>query len=384
MALGNAVTGVADDVATSYWNPAGLAQLRTLELAAMGATLFEDTQYGFVSLGLPTDNFGTFSLGGTFVNSGSFERASLFEDLGEEFSESESIFSLGYARGSGRFAWGVALKTVSQSIGGARGSGFGADLGLYFRPARNASFGLAVQNALAPELTLDQDPERLARTYRAGAGLRFFSSRFLVLSDISKTENQDVSVHSGLEAWPRQGFGLRSGYDASTEQLAFGGGMRWQNWQFDYTHLAHELGGTHILSATLRFGVPYGVKLNRDKALFSPSGEDRQVHFDIETAVRGEIESWELVIADAEGTQIKTISGNGAPPDGIVWDGDDDNGRLVADGGYLVRVVIHDDLGEQWEYDTSVEIMGFRDRTRKPIKIEISGEQLPPAGGQDR
>ena len=37
LALGNAVTGVADDVATSYWNPAGLAQLRTLELVATGA-----------------------------------------------------------------------------------------------------------------------------------------------------------------------------------------------------------------------------------------------------------------------------------------------------------------------------------------------------------
>jgi hypothetical protein len=384
LALGNAVTGVADDVATAYWNPAGLAQLRTLELSAMGASLFEDTQYGFVSLGLPTNNFGTFSLGGTFVRSGGFERATLFEDFDEEFSEAEQMFSVGYARGSGRFAWGVALKSVSQSIGGASGSGFGADLGLYFRPARNASFGFAVQNAMAPQITLDQQSERLARTYRAGAGLRFFGSRFLVLTDVAKTEFQDLTVQSGLELWPRQGFGLRSGYDASTQQLAIGGGMRWGNWQFDYTHLAHDLGRTNIVSATLRFGVPYGVKVKRDRALFSPSGEDREVRFDIETAVRGQIDSWELEIEDREGNPIRTLSGNGPPPGEIVWSGDDDNGRLVTDGSYLVRMVIIDDLGEHWEFDTSVEVMGFRDRTRKPVRIEISGEPNPPAGGQDR
>ena len=40
-----------------------------------------------------------------------------------------------------------------------------------------------------------------------------------------------------------------------------------------------------------------GVKVDRDKALFSPSGSDRSVHFDIETAVRGAIESWRVEIA---------------------------------------------------------------------------------------
>jgi len=57
LALADAVVGLSDDVATAYWNPAGNATLRTMELTGMGATLFEDTQYGLVSLGLPTDRF---------------------------------------------------------------------------------------------------------------------------------------------------------------------------------------------------------------------------------------------------------------------------------------------------------------------------------------
>ena len=38
LALGNAVAGLADDAATSYWNPAGFASLRTMELAAIVAS----------------------------------------------------------------------------------------------------------------------------------------------------------------------------------------------------------------------------------------------------------------------------------------------------------------------------------------------------------
>jgi len=383
LALGNAVTGVADDVAMAYWNPAGLAQLRTHELVATGVQLFEETRYAFASVGMPTDSYGTFSFGGTFVNSGGFERASLFEDLDEEFSESDGAFTVGYARGSNRLAVGVALKSITQNIGGASGSGFGADVGLYYRPAREASFGLAVQNVLAPELTLEQESERLARTMRAGAGLRFMNNRLLLLTDVVKTEYQDLSIHGGFEVWPSSGMGLRSGYDAATEQLAFGAGVRWLNWQFDYAYLGHELGGTNILSATLRFGIPYGIQMRQDRQLFSPSGADRQVEFEIQTAVSSAIESWEMVISDADGRALKRQRGNGPPPAAVTWDGADDNGRLVGDGTYQVQVVILDDLGERWQYGTSVEVMGFRDRTRKPITIEISGESPSPNGGGD-
>ena len=136
LALGNAVGGIADDVATAYWNPAGLAQLRTMEITAMGATMYDDTRYTFFSLGMPTESWGTFALAGTFTNSGEFERSTWDMDLDETFSEKEGIFSLGYANGRGRFTYGLNLKAVSQDIGGASGSGTGMDAGLRRQPAR--------------------------------------------------------------------------------------------------------------------------------------------------------------------------------------------------------------------------------------------------------
>ena len=139
--------------------PAGLAQLRTLELTGMGATMYDDTRYSYLALGLPTESWGTFALNGTFTTSGEFERATWDADLDETFSEKESIISLGWAGSRGRFAYGLALKSVSQDIGGAKGSGSGVDLGLWFRPHRSLSIGAAVQNAGRP----DDHPDRRAR-----------------------------------------------------------------------------------------------------------------------------------------------------------------------------------------------------------------------------
>jgi hypothetical protein len=374
LGMGNAITGMADDAAAAYWNPAALAQLRTMELTGMGATLFEDTRYTFFSLGLPTQKAGSFSLSGVFFESGEFERTSLFEDTNETFSETAGMFALGYARGSGRFSWGLTLKSVQQSIAGASGSGVGLDVGLYYRPHRTISVGFSVQNAVAPELQLDREAETLARSGRVGAALRFFQNRLVVVSDVVKTELMDVDFRSGLEVWPLRNFAMRGGYDTVAEQATAGAAFRWENWQFDYSYLMHDLGGTNVFSATLRFGVPYGVKVHRDRTLFSPSGSERNVSFDIDTAVRGEVESWEVVISDQKGNDVRTLAGHGPPPEDVTWSGDDENGRLVEDGTYHVRVVILDDLGQEWDYDTSVQVLGFQDRTRSPIKVEISGD----------
>ena len=375
LGLGNAVTALADDAASSYWNPAGYASLRTMEFTAMGATLFEDTQYSFVTLGLPTEGYGSFALTGAFMQSGGFERATLFEDLDETFDETAGSFGLSYARGNGRINYGVHLKSVSHSLAGASGSGFGADLGLYLRPHRTISLGFAVQNVLQPEVTLDEVPENYARSVRAGTALHLLRNRFVVSTEIVKTDDMEADLKAGLEMWPARNFALRGGFDAVREQGSFGAAFRWQSWQLDYGYLTHDLGATHVVSATFRFGVPYGVKMHRDRARFSPSGENRDVTFDIDTAVRGNVEAWTMEIRNENDEVVRRLRGNGPPPEGITWEGEDEEGRLVADGRYTARITVLDDMTEEWDFDVDVDVLGFRDRTRSPIRVEISGSE---------
>lgn len=373
LALGNAVTGLADDAATSYWNPAGYAQLRTMELSAMGANLGFDTQYGFVALGLPTDHWGTFALSGTYTSSDGFERTSVYDDLGETFSETEGVFSLAWAKALGRLSVGLSLKSVRQDIGGAAGSGTGMDLGAYYRPHRNLGLGVALQNAVQPTIKLVEEEETLNRSARAGLALSFFQNRLHMTSDVVRTEWMDTSYRAGLEMWPARMIAMRGGYDGEKEQWSAGAGLRLDNWQFDYAYVNTDLGSQSIVSATMRFGVPYGVQLDRDRALFSPSGEDRSVTFGVRTAVRGDVDRWQVVINDHRGQEVRRLEGAGNPPADVTWDGQDTDGRLVDDGTYTASIVIVDELGQIWDYKSDVEVLGFRERTRTPIRLEIGG-----------
>lgn len=383
LSLGNAVVSMADDAATAYWNPAGLANLRTMEITGMGATIFEDTRYGFFSLGMPTEKWGTFALSGIFTTSGEFERATWDADLDETFSQKESVISIGWAGSFKRFSFGTTLKSVSQDIGGASGSSAGLDVGLYYRPHRLLSIGGSVQNLVTPKITLVDSEEELAQSARAGLTLRFFTNRLLLTNDLVKTKWMDTSFRTGLEAWPLRSLALRGGYDTEREQFSAGAGFRLNNWQFDYAFVTTDLGMQNVLSATLRFGVPFGVKVNSDRALFSPNGDEREVQFDIKTAVRGDIESWEVVIVDEENNVVRKLSGNGEPPEMVIWAGEDEEGRMVGDGNYEARATIVDNMGEYWDNTTSVEVLGFMDRTRVPIRVEISGNAPSSPGGTE-
>ena len=373
LALGGAVTALGDGAAVAYWNPAGLSQLRTMEVTGMGATLFADTKYSFFAIGLPREGKGTFAFSGSYVNSGEFERASLWDDLGDTFSESEGVFTLTYARGGSRFGWGVSFKSITQDVGGVTGSGVGADVGLYLRPERRVSLGIAWQNALQPEVTLDDYPEKLARTLRGGFALHFFNDRLLALTDIVKTDDMDLNVQGGMEWRPLETIMLRGGYDTTADQFTFGGGIRYRNWQLDYAYLSHDLGSVSVVSATLRFGIVDGVQILGDRLRFSPAGNDRKVNFSIATALRGRIADWQLEILDEDGRVIRSLGDDGPPPAELSWGGEDENGRLVGDGDYTARMLLHDELGQRWESETQVQIVGFRNRSRTPIRIDISG-----------
>src|SRR4051812_24888171 len=58
-AMGEAFTGVADDIHSIYWNPAGLSKLTMPELTGMHMQYFQSIQYEFAAFAYPTEKHGT-------------------------------------------------------------------------------------------------------------------------------------------------------------------------------------------------------------------------------------------------------------------------------------------------------------------------------------
>jgi len=268
-ALGGAGTAVADDSGALLWNPAGLARLTKAEVQATHTSLFEDTSLDFAAGSVPLKRWGTVAAGYLLQSSGGFERRSSPNETPTTFSINQSALLAGWGTSwalpaAVRPAWvtntkpletGLTAVFVKESIDQASASGTGLDLGLNFRPRESWSMALAVHNLIAPKLTYACEPVSypkvvdLAPAYlwRAADGWAVLAT--LRLRSIS---GAGLSPAGGVELQRGKFAALRLG--ANADGFASGVGLRLGNSRFDYTARIQDLGISHLVTFTQRFG----------------------------------------------------------------------------------------------------------------------------------
>lgn len=254
-ALGGALSAAADDAGALVWNPAGLARLAKPELGATHVVLFEDTAYDFLAGAMPTKTWGTFAAGLVRQTSGGFERREGPNDAAVSFQIVNQAVLFGAGRSFGPVDAGVALKSVKETLDTASGSGTGADVGLVWRARENFSLGAVARNLLQPTITLLSSPQKYPRTFEVSpAYAKAFSRdlRALAVMRLSKTTGEKLSPGGGVELRYRALAAVRVGYH--DKGLTSGVGIRFGNTSFDYATLLHELGLSHLITFTQRFG----------------------------------------------------------------------------------------------------------------------------------
>lgn len=372
LAMGGAATGLADDVGALFANPAGLEQVRGTELLFFHAELLADTRYEYVGLVQPLGAYGTLGLAGTLLSSGEFERSSLLADSDETFEEQQNAIQISFSRSFGSLSLAASYRNVNQQLAGYSASGSGVDLAVFNRPHRLFSFGLLMQNVLPPKLTLDQTPETFPLTLRLGGALHLQNGRCLTTLDLVRVGDAPLVLQAGSELWVPGGFALRSGWDTQRGSYGAGGGFRNGPWQLDYAVADTEIGLSHRLSFTWRFGVATGISLRSDATRFSPSGERNQVELKLKSQFRGKAKGWELAILDGAGKPVHNARGSKEPPATYTWDGRDDDGRLVSTGNYRVVVVVQDEYGDPWSQEIAVEIRDYDPALKTPVQLEVN------------
>jgi hypothetical protein len=167
--MGEAFTGVADDVNAIYYNAAGLTTLETAQLELMHMDSFGGVQYENLGLAVPTDAlglhwWGTVGLNYTLVGiddtpntrenpDGSYDTT--WANFGYTFNAGASVVALSYAwQATKLYSVGATLKIINEQIATAQGWGFAGDVALMTRPEliKGLSAGLTLQNiGSAPE-----------------------------------------------------------------------------------------------------------------------------------------------------------------------------------------------------------------------------------------
>jgi len=154
--MGGAYVAAIEGVESIFWNISGIANVKTQGLFAGYIPWFVESYipyFGYVRKAAPYGNIGVFVSG---VSSRNFQKATEDEGLMEEtFNYNALQIGVSYARYfTDKFALGVALKFVSEDLGGityTRGAALDAGT-IFWTGFRSFRLGMSFVN-LGPDLT---------------------------------------------------------------------------------------------------------------------------------------------------------------------------------------------------------------------------------------
>lgn len=247
--MGESFTGVADDVNSIYYNPAGLVQIEDNKGALYYQKAYDDMHYGscvYAHALDDQDGFGAcinlFHLGNMdfFHEDGNIENVEIGNSL---------LFGVTYAHLflKDRLSIGTKAKLISSKLGEYSAKTVAFDLGFLYHPfsilnAKNGGYriGLSIQN-IGPGLKYLDEKDPLPLTARVGIAYLLFKNRYqlLVSSDVINVfENSSISINSGTELLIARVLALRIGYQHYFDNIegvfTSGLGLYVYPYQFDY------------------------------------------------------------------------------------------------------------------------------------------------------
>jgi hypothetical protein len=288
--MGEAFTGIADDVNAIFWNPAGLGQLTRHQACLQHSIWMIDINFQYLAYALPLQGIGTIAVYGILLNGGEIVRTTedamgnyLVPDENDKAKASDMNFTAAFGKKMSDFFGdssafsdlyaGLSVNIMNETIHTDSGGGFSANIAALYRPKyQNYSLGLMVQNA-----GVSTNRPGLPLAIRAGLGFQFSTENmmnknpeesYFVFRDNDFAAGIDL-VYYPEEAITRVHFkyhnvAARLGYKFISELglvagLTFGAGYRLvinkeTNVEVDYAYNPYgDLGESHRISMTGKF-----------------------------------------------------------------------------------------------------------------------------------
>jgi long-subunit fatty acid transport protein len=266
MAMGEAYVAVANDAGSVFWNPAGLANLKTKGMFVSYTNWLVSTYVPAFSYVTKMGNFGNIAVFASAVQSPDFEEVTIDENgtitvTGKTFSYTALNAGLSYARYmTDKFAVGVNLKFVYEGFGGyASAKSVAIDAGtLFWTGFKSLRIAMSLQN-LGPDLRPSGEYSlyllsgsdlvtearkrrayKLPMVFRIGAAMEIIKSEnqtlTIAIEGANPNDNEEV-LSFGAEFKLNNMLSLRAGYAANKDEggLGFGVGLKVQNIEIDYS-----------------------------------------------------------------------------------------------------------------------------------------------------
>ncbi len=148
--MGGAFTAQVSDATALYWNPAGLAHIKQPQMVFNYFNWIADMQYNYLGLAIPAGRRGTFGMSLIYFDMGDMIKTTELSPYGDEgtFNASDFAVGLGYGTNiSDRFAVGVQVKLIRETISFSSASAFAVDAGSqYLTNFYGLRIGMSVSN----------------------------------------------------------------------------------------------------------------------------------------------------------------------------------------------------------------------------------------------
>jgi len=267
-AVGRTYGALADDAASAYWNPAGLAAMSRTEVTLGYGRPFEsigDVNVGDAAVAKPLvfaadeatggGSLGTLGAALAFRRAGGIYEAGPNGPTGRTFADTDVELYLAYAHTLGKKGGlGLTFKNVTRTVGDYQDSGFGLDVGTTFRPWAPLTLAGVVRNLVGPSYELKelQDVPPLALEFSGCYRLGGFAA---LVAGGNVTRETFVDGGGGVEVTPLKYVALRGGYWTGDARPRFGVGVAVGGIRFDYTmRVGGPLGDSHLASVSFLFG----------------------------------------------------------------------------------------------------------------------------------
>jgi len=347
IAMGRAFTGLADDATALYWNPGGLTSLKQNQVILQYVSLVDSNSYQYLGYGHIFPYIGTLGVGLVMMNQGEAEGRDIYNEITDSFTNQQFAFMLGFAADvTPQLSAGGNVKIVNQTMMNLSGTGFGVDVGLMYRPMPFLNLGLNFQNLLAPSITLKEEAETYPMSMVFGVGVKLFGELLKMDLDVSKNLAQDaVKPRFGLEVRPVSDLpdlAVRGGIDDT--EINVGAGYQYMGFTLDYALGFQAVEIMHKVALSYSFG-GFILEVHGEPEVFSPVGINKVSVLKIQSQTKFQIRIWTLEIINEAGAVVKKYTGEGSPPDHIVWDGLEDNMNPMPDGKYKIVLTVEDASG---------------------------------------
>ncbi|MBI5242681.1 MAG: PorV/PorQ family protein [Elusimicrobia bacterium] len=240
VSMGEAYVGLADDINSISYNPAGLAILRRQEVANVFNKYVEGIQQQYQAYAYPSDNWGAVGFSVNLLEVAPFSSYSADDQHAGEVSAQDLAVSAAYAIGFHDFALGAAGKYLSSRLDTVRAQGTAWDFGALWTPHWQFRCGAAVQN-VGPDVRFIEEAFPLPLTGKIGLSflepLMAGDARITFTMDGTFPRDRRPFPSAGVEFMPVKFASVRAGYQGNQDAemgLSVGAGVKLINLDFDW------------------------------------------------------------------------------------------------------------------------------------------------------